>query len=229
MRNQNRRSPVEPTGFTEQLKAKSRRRRETLAHLQKAAVTRNPARNDLSPPLVLDDLPIDALRAPSRKVRALDEAHVQEIVRSITALGFCAPVLIGKDNLVLDGQSRVEAARRLGLAQVPCIRVDHLSESEQRLLGLAVNRLGEKGRWDLDELKVEFEDLILADAPIEITGFTLDEVDQIVLDDQQSAIEPGPLAPSSGATAVARPGDVFFSARIGSPAATRGIPKSGFG
>jgi DNA modification methylase len=157
----------------------------------------------------LVELQLDALRAPSRKLRVLDEAHVQEIARTISALGFCAPILIGKDNLVIDGHSRVEATRRLGLAQVPCIRVDHLSESEQKLLGLAVNRLGEKGRWDLDELKVEFEELTLAEALIEITGFTLDEIDQIVLNDRLSAIEAGPLAPSPGAVAVARPGDGF--------------------
>jgi hypothetical protein len=41
--------------------------------------------------------------------------------------------------------------------------------------------LGEKGEWNLDELKIEFHELILADGPIEISGFTLDEIDQIVL------------------------------------------------
>ena len=101
----------------------------------------------------------------------------------------------------------------MGLVQIPCIRVDHLSENEQRLLRLAVNRLGEKGRWDLDELKIEFGELILQDAPIEVSGFSLDEIDQIVLDDDASAIEAGPLAPSAGATAIARLGDVFLLGR----------------
>ena len=161
-----------PAPFTEQLKAKSRKRRDGQARIQAAKTTSNPARNDLAPPLTLVDLPLDALRLPARKVRAIDEAHVQEIARAIASLGFCAPILIGKDNLVLDGQSRVEAARRLGLTQVPCIRVEHLGEKEQRLLRLAVNRVGEKGRWNLEELKLEFEELILEEAPIEISGFT---------------------------------------------------------
>src|SRR5208283_521596 len=209
----NRNSKIESRNFTDELKAKNRRRRDTQTRLQKATATGHPARNDLTPLLALVDLPIDALRVPSRKVRALDEAHVQEIVRAVAALRFCAPILIGKDNLVLDGQSRIEAARRLGLAQIPAIRVDHLSENEQKLLGLAVNRLGEKGRWDLDELKVEFEELILAEAPIEIAGFTFDEIDQIVLGDEPSAIETGPLAPAPGAVAVARRGDKFLLGR----------------
>ena len=78
-----------------------------------------------------------------------------------------------------------------------------------RPLRLAINRLGEKGEWNLDELKIEFEDLILADAPIEISGFTLEEIDQIVLSEADDALERGPLAPEPDAVAVARPGDVF--------------------
>jgi hypothetical protein len=70
------------------------------------------------------------------------------------------------------------------------LRIDHLIDDEQRLLRLAVNRPGEKGQWNLDELKIEFEELILAGAPIEITGFELQEIDQIVLDGE--GVEPGP-------------------------------------
>jgi len=76
--------------------------------------------------------------------------------------------------------------------------------NDQRALRLAVNRLGEKGEWNLDELRIEFEELILADAPIEITGFTLDEVDQIVLGEADEAVEQGPLAPEANAIAVGR-------------------------
>ena len=50
------------------------------------------------------------------------------------------------------------------------MRIDHLTDDEQRVLRLAVNRLGE-GEWDLEELKIEFEELILADAPIKVSGF----------------------------------------------------------
>jgi hypothetical protein len=101
----------------------------------------------------------------------------------------------------------VEAAKLLGLSSVPCIRIDHLDETEQRLLRLAVNRLGEKGAWDLDEL--EFEELTITDAPIEISGFGADEVEQLTEegreDGQALTID---VAPSLG-SAVARLGDVF--------------------
>lgn len=103
---------------------------------------------------------------------------------------------MGKGNLVLDGEARVEAAKLLGLDRAPCARVDHLTESEQRTLRLAVNRLGEKGQWDIDGLKLEFEEVILADAPIAISGFPLNEIDQIILDVTLVVGEVGPLAPS---------------------------------
>ena len=100
-------------------------------------------------------------------------------------------------------------SKQLGLGRVPCVRIEHLSETEQRVLRLAVNRLGEKGEWNLDELKIEFEELIFADAPVKVSGFALDEIDHIVLGEGDEAIEEGPLAPEAGAIAVARVGDVF--------------------
>ena len=165
-------------------------------------------RNDILPSLRIESYPIDDLKTHVRKLRNNDPAHVREIASSINTLGFNVPVLIGKDNIVVDGASRLEAARLLGLISVPCIRVDHLDETEQRLLRLAVNRLGEKGSWDPDELEAEFKELIIADAPIEISGFGADEVEQLineVYDDGQAAVDVGPTAGS----AIARLGDLF--------------------
>jgi ParB-like chromosome segregation protein Spo0J len=103
--------------------------------------------------------------------RTLDPAHLREVASSICVLGFCDPVLVGRDNELIDGEARYAAARHLGLDRIPCVRIEHLSKDEQRVLRLAVNRLAEKGQWDLDAFKIEFEELIVIDAPIEITGF----------------------------------------------------------
>ena len=166
-------------------------------------------------------MPLEDLRSPARKVRKLDPAHAREVATVISELGFCVPVLIGKNNVVIDGEVRIEAANLLGLGRAPCIRIDHLSDEEQRLLRLAVNRLGEKGEWNLDELKIEFQELILSDAPIEVSGFTLDEIDHIVLGDAAEAVELGPLEPEASAIAIARAGDAFSSDHTGSSAAAR--------
>jgi hypothetical protein len=111
---------------------------------------------------------------------------------------------------VVDGDSRLQAAQLLGLASVPCIRVDHLDETEQRLLRLAVNRLGEKGFWDVGELEAEFKELIIAEAPIEISGFGADEINQIVIGENKGGGEAGDLAPLPGTSAISRVGDLFL-------------------
>ena len=76
------------------------------------------------------------------------------------------------------------------------------------MLRLAVNRLAEKGQWDLDALKIEFEELILLDAPIEITGFSPAEIDHAILGEAADGLEQGPHEPDP-ANAVARIGDIF--------------------
>ena len=115
---------------------------------------------------------------------------------------------MGRDNEIIHGEVRYEAAKQLGLDRLPCVRIGHLSPEEQRVLRLAVNRLAEKGEWALDALKIEFEELILLDAPIEIAGFSPAEIDQIVIGDGADGLEQGPLEPDS-ATAVARVDDIF--------------------
>ena len=193
----------------DQLKAKGRRRREGQANLSQPSARARPLRNNVLPALETIYVPLEDLRSPARKVRKLDPAHVRDVAAVMSELGFCVPVLIGKNNVVIDGEVRLEAARLLGLGRAPCIRIEHLSDEEQRLLRLAANRLGEKGEWNLDELKIEFEELIFSDAPIEVSGFTPDEIDQIVHGDAGDAVEQGPLVPEAGAVAVARLGDVF--------------------
>src|SRR3984957_16478658 len=173
-----------------------------------AASSARPRRNDMLPRLEISSVPLDELRPSARKLRKLDPAHVREIASSINLLGFCDPLLIGHDNELIDGEARYEAAKQLGLDRVPCVRVEHLSQDEQRVLRLAVNRLAEKGQWDLDALKIEFEELVLLDAPIEIAGFSPAKIDHVILGDASESLEQGPLEPAP-ATAVASVGDIF--------------------
>src|ERR1019366_8956244 len=110
--------------FKEKLKTKSRCRREDLARLAAPAAAPRALRNDVLPPLEVTYVPLDELRSPARKVRARDPAHLRDVAATISALGFCVPILIGKNNVVIDGEVRLEAAKLLGLSHVPCIRID---------------------------------------------------------------------------------------------------------
>jgi ParB-like nuclease domain len=94
------------------LKGKGRSRRGRHAEAEKASP---PRRNDILPLLQIEPYPVDALKSHSRKLRKSVSAHVREIANSIGTLGFNVPLLIGKDNVVVDGDSRLQAAKLLGL------------------------------------------------------------------------------------------------------------------
>jgi DNA modification methylase len=194
------------------LRAKSRRRREELSKLAASSPAPLPLRNELVPKLELVERAPADLIVPARKLRNVEEAHLGEVVTAISSLGFCDPVLIDEQNRVLDGVVRVEAAKRMGLSSIPCVSVTHLTALERRLLRMALNRLGEKGSWNFGELKLEFEELILEDAAVEITGFSMTEIDQIVIG-EPAAVEAGPLAPEPDAKAVAQFGDMFAAGK----------------
>jgi DNA modification methylase len=196
--------------LVESLHSKSRQRRTALDRPVPAA---GRVRNDLVPNLALVQRPPGALTAPARAVRKRDIAQVERVAASIRALGFCDPVLIDEQDGILDGVARVEAAKLVGLSVLPCIVAGHLTPSERRALRLALNRVQERGGWDLDELRLEFEELALEDGALDMTGFTDCEIDQVLLDDEPDTVEPGPLTPAADVVVVARLGDVFVLGR----------------
>jgi len=198
--------PDTPNG----LRAKSRGRRKEREANAAASSVPYLLRNDLVPKLTLTERAPADLIVPVRNVRKVKVAHLREVAAAVGSLGFCDPVLIDERNTVLDGVVRVEAAKLLGLPHIPCIRADHLTVSERRLLRIALNRLGEKGSWDFDELKVELEELVLEDTPIEITGFSMPEIDQISIGNEPTAVEIGPLAPEPDAKSIVQVGDIFL-------------------
>lgn len=122
------------------LTAKARDRRRSTERLAATSAAARAARNDLLPRLVSLRCAPGSLILPARNVRQSDAAHVREVAASISALGFCDPVLIDGDRAVIDGAVRVEAAKLLGLPEIPCIVVTHLTPAERRLLRLAVDR-----------------------------------------------------------------------------------------
>jgi ParB-like nuclease domain len=93
--------------FTEQLRRRSRHRRDQQERLGKASTART-RRNDVLPRLELSYIPIGDLRPSPRKLRKLDPAHVREVASSISALGFCVPLLVGSDNEIINGEVSYE-------------------------------------------------------------------------------------------------------------------------
>jgi ParB family chromosome partitioning protein len=118
------------------------------------------------------ELPTADLIPYARNAKKHDDAQVAKIAGSIREFGFNNPVLIDGKNGIIAGHGRVMAAQKLGLEQVPCIRLDHLSETQKQAYILADNRLAEiGGGWDMEALKIELAELADADIDLDALGF----------------------------------------------------------
>jgi len=198
-----------PKSFDD-LRRKSKARREKVSADFASAPTGKAGRNDLAPRLELIDRSLDQLKMPARRARKSEAAQVARIRKNIEKLGFCRPVLIGPDNEIVDGVTTLEALRQLGQTTVQCIVVGHLTQMELRLLRISINRIPEQGAWDFDALKLEFEEMALEEAPIDVSGFSLPEIDQIMMEENPGACEVGDLEPKEGALAVTQLGAVVI-------------------
>jgi hypothetical protein len=108
----------------------------------------------------------------------------------------------------------------LGLPRIPCICVEHLTGSEQRLLRFALNRLGENGAWSLEDLKVEFEELIVEQTPMRFPVSARPRSIKSCLATIRRLTNRGRLRPRQELSRSPSKATSFFLASIRSPAAT---------
>lgn len=158
-------------------------------------------------------LPPTAIRAAPSNARKHSDRQLTQIAASIRCFGFTNPILIDEAAELIAGHGRLEAARRLGLAQVPVIRIEGLSEAERRVLRIADNRIAENSSWDLELLATELRFLseLKVDFELELSGISTAEMDSLIGDKDAAdtaAEDEVPLA-GSGEAAVSRAGDVW--------------------
>lgn len=136
-------------------------------------------------PVVLK--PIDLLIPYARNSRTHSDAHVAQIAASIREWGWTNPVLVDEGNGIIAGHGRVLAARKLGITDVPCIELGHLTDTQRRAYIIADNKLAMNAGWDDEMLKVELEDLKDA-VDMGLIGFSADEVN-VIFNGWQSDID----------------------------------------
>ena len=121
--------------------------------------------------------PISELRAYENNPRLNDRA-VEPVANSIEEFGFKVPILLDKDNVIIAGHTRLKAAEKLGMTEVPCIMCDDLNPEQVRAFRLADNKVAEFADWDLEKLQIELGDI---DMDMEEFGFF--ELPEIDIDD----------------------------------------------
>ncbi|WP_209346791.1 DNA methyltransferase [Pontixanthobacter sp. CEM42] len=156
---------------------------------------------------------VTALKPCSRNARTHSKKQIKQIASSIERFGFTNPVLVSDSGGIIAGHGRVEAAKLIGMKTVPTLALSHLSEVERRAYVLADNKLALNAGWDRDILAIEFQGLIDLDFDLEITGFSLAEID-FTLDEASEASPDGTDAaedeiPEPSGEPVARMGDLW--------------------
>lgn len=110
--------------------------------------------------LFINYLKPEELKPFEKNARLHTAKDVSAIAESIKKFGFDDPIGVwGPDNTIIEGHGRLEAAKLLGLAKVPVIRLDHLSDEERREYGILHNKTAELSSWDFDILQEELESL----------------------------------------------------------------------
>lgn len=156
--------------------------------------------------------PVERLIPYARNARTHSDEQVAQIAASIAEFGWTNPILAGSDGIVIAGHARLQAARKLGMTEVPVIVLDHLNETQRRALILADNRLALNAGWDEEMLRVELTALEEEGFNLDVVGFTDAELEDLSRD--ADTVAPGgtdedavPEAPESAVTA---PGDVWL-------------------
>ena len=162
--------------------------------------------------LKVEHLGISTLKPYARNARTHTKKQIRQIAASIETFGWTNPLLIDQDRQVVAGHGRLEAAKLLGLEEIPAIRLSDLTEAQVQAYVIADNRLAELAGWDEELLSIELKALceIELDFDIEVIGFNTAEIDGLVL----GSTEPDDDADrvpeiDADAPAIAVPGDLW--------------------
>lgn len=166
--------------------------------------------NDITIPQHIEQLDVSVLVPYAQNSRTHSNEQIDQISASIKEFGFTNPILIDENGGIIAGHGRVMAAKSMGLKQVPCLRLAHLSENQKRAYVIADNKLALNAGWDDTVLKLELQALMDDGFDLSLTGFTLDEFNDIEAEAEQTeGLTDEDAVPEAPINPVAKLGDVW--------------------
>ena len=166
--------------------------------------------------------PVERLVPYSRNARTHSAEQVSRIAASIVEFGFTNPLLVGEDGVIIAGHGRFAAACKLELTHVPVVVLDHLTPTQRKAYILADNRLALDAGWDQEMLALEMAELSDAGFDLELTGFSDDELDDMLRDVVDASDAPqeqtegaadqdgDEFIPEVSTVLITRPGDIWL-------------------
>jgi len=164
----------------------------------------------------IQQIEIGNIKPNSRNARTHSAKQIRQIAKSIEAFGFTNPLLVSEDGELIAGHGRYEAAKLLGLAEVPIVVLCGLSPAKRRALAIADNKIAENAGWDRKRLAIELPELAdmlpIEGLDVSILGFDAVEIEDIQTDRQVHAVDSrDKIDPSwCAAIPVSKPGDLWL-------------------
>ena len=115
----------------------------------------------------------------------LNDNAVDSVAASIKEFGFKVPIVVDGENVIINGHTRLKAAHKLGLKQVPVIVADDLTPEQVKAFRLAGNKTSELAEWDLDKLDIELDSI----ADIDMAEFGFDDMQINEIEEEKEIIE----------------------------------------
>lgn len=128
----------------------------------------------------VEHAPLSSLKPSPRNARTHSKAQINQIAASIEEFGFTNPILIDEAKTILAGHGRVEAAKLIGMTDVPIVRIEHMNETQKRAYVIADNQIALKAGWDEAILAIEFDALNSLDFDVTLTGFDMGDIDRLI-------------------------------------------------
>lgn len=150
----------------------------------------------------------------ARNARTHSDAQVSQLAASIKEFGFNNPVAVDGDGMILCGHGRVMAAQKLGMTEVPTVCLSHLSDTQKKAYILADNKLALNAGWDNDMLKVELEDLKFSNFDLDLVGFSTEELDEIMNQDEEPEVEDDDYTVAVPQEPKAKLGEVYILGKL---------------
>lgn len=164
--------------------------------------------------------PIEKIIPYARNPRR-NERAIATVAASLKEFGWRQPIVVDEDMVVIAGHTRLEAARQLGMTEVPVHIARGLTPAQVRAYRLMDNRAAENAEWDEELLGLELDDLQLGDFDLRLTGFTDDELERLLRGEAALGGREGEDdVPEPPTDAVSRPGDLWLLGPHGCSAAT---------